>query len=176
LTVRDYEELPEDPANRLELRAGLLIREPPPGMLHSRVQGRLVHRLWAHVEPRRLGAVLVDAGFILAVDPATIRIPDLAFVKRDRIPASGYGSGMWQMAPDLAIEILSPSNRPRAMEEKLADYKSAGTGEVWLIDAEAKTVTIHHARDRVRVLESKGMLRSDLIPGFEISLLDLFAP
>jgi Uma2 family endonuclease len=60
LTVRDFEELPEDPAYRQELRAGLLIREPPPGMLHSRVQARLVHLLWAHVEPRRLGAVLVD--------------------------------------------------------------------------------------------------------------------
>lgn len=78
------------------------------------------------------------------------------------------------MAPDLAIEILSPSNRRRDVEEKLVDHRAAGVG---LADrTRGEKVTIHHVKDPIRVLKAKGMLRSDMISGFEIALMELFAP
>jgi Uma2 family endonuclease len=154
---------------------GLVVREPAPGSLHGRLLARLVRRLDEFVEGRGLGAVLADAGFVLATDPATIRQPDLAYVARDRVPTGGYGPAMWRLAPDLVIEILSPSNRVSDLQEKLFDYLDAGVRVIWLVDPRTRSVTEYRSRTDIRIIDGVTVLDGDdVLPGFRLALPELF--
>jgi hypothetical protein len=92
-----------------ELVRGELREMAPPGAEHGVVVARLAWRLVQYVQDKDLGVVLVgDVGFQLASDPDTVRGPDLAFVRKDRIPPGGIPRGYWPGAPDLAVEVISP--------------------------------------------------------------------
>src|SRR5687767_10796434 len=98
LTLRDFEELPEESLYRLELVEGLVVREPRPAPLHARVLTRIIVAVDNHVRRNQRGVVLTDCGFLIEETPPTVRIPDVSVVLNDRIPAEGYGIGFWPMA------------------------------------------------------------------------------
>jgi Uma2 family endonuclease len=110
LTEQDLARLPDD-GFRHELRAGLLLAEPIPFPRHAQVQARLITLLDGYTRPRGLGQVLGDGGFLLASNPDTVRGPDVAFVTRERWAAATDRGRFFRGAPDLAVEVLSPSNR-----------------------------------------------------------------
>lgn len=174
LTEREFAELPDEDRYVHELVAGRLVREPRPGFRHGRLSSKLTRILEGFVEANGLGAIVVEAGFRLADDPLTIRGPDVAFVRAPRIPAEPV-TGFFPGAPDLAIEIVSPSNRAADIQTKVREYLDAGTRLVWVVYPETRTVAVHESRDAARFLEVDDVLTADdLLPGLEIEVPRLF--
>ena len=159
-----------------ELQAGLLVSEPRPGFCHGRIIATITEMLVAHVRRHRLGVVLAgDSGFVLAREPDTVRGPDVAFVSRQRFEEGGDTVKAFAGAPDLAVEVLSPSNTPAAMHAKVADYLAAGTRRVWVVDPEAKTVTVYATLLWPRRLVDEATLDGDdVIPGFQVRVGEIF--
>jgi Uma2 family endonuclease len=177
MTLETVLALPEEDEYRLELTRGQLVREPAPTSYHARIQVRLTVALSAYEEASQAGMAFTNAGFILPLASPTVRVPDLAFVRNERISAGGYPKTMWRIAPDLAIEILSPSNRPRDVQEKIVDYLEAGVRLIWIIDPATRTARIHRPdQDQVSLLEGEKLLGGDVLPGLTVPLEGLFRP
>jgi len=175
LTVDDLYAMPDDGV-RYELQAGLLVSEPLPGFRHGRVMLEVAAILREHVKRHRLGVVLVgDSGFVLAREPDTVRGPDVAFISKERFAESGDTVRAFAGAPDLAVEVLSPSNTRGSLHGKVADYLAAGTRRVWLVDAESRTVTVYATLLWPRVLREQDLLDGeDVIPGFSVRVGEIF--
>lgn len=174
-TIEDLERLPDD-GQKHELQAGLLLSEPLPGMRHGRVAAEIAARLRSFVRRRRLGVVFGnDTGFVLSRSPDTARGPDIAFVTGARFRAVGDRTGPFPGAPDLAVEVLSPSNTPAGVHAKVADYLAAGARLVWVVDTEAETVAVHRSLLSPRVLSREETLDGeDVLPGFRVKVARVF--
>ena len=172
-TASDLEALPDD-ERRHELEAGWLVSEPLPSPRHDRVRKRLETILDAFVVPRGIGEIFGETGFVLARNPDTVRGPDLSFVRRERLAAID-DARFFEGAPDLAIEILSPSNRPYLVRGKVADYLAAGCPLVWVVDPEHKTVKTYRAL-LAPVLLGRGdtLDGGDVLPGLRIQVAAIF--
>lgn len=174
MTAAEYARLPED-GRRHELRAGTLVSEPLPFPRHAQLQARLAHALSTFVDANGLGVVLTDGGFLLSRAPDTVRGPDVAFVRRDRYDAAEASRGFFRGAPDLAVEILSPSNRPAEIHAKIADYLAAGARLVWVLDPARRAVTVHRSLlDRRRLGSDATLDGEEVLPGFAIAVGRLF--
>lgn len=175
VTADEFRTSSEPDGWRSELVRGRVVREPAPGPAHGRLAARLAVRLGTFVENTASGVVLADTGFLLARDPDTVRAPDLSFVSADRIPEQGYGAGFWPFGPDLAVEILSPSNKASDLQAKIGDYLAAGCHEIWVLDPAARSIATYGADRRVRVLSADEELDGGtLLPGFVLPLGELF--
>lgn len=120
--------------------------------------------------------VVIAAGFILAVDPPTVRGPDVAFISSDRLPDGPLPDGFWPLAPDLAVEVVSPSNSAAHMQEKVLQYLDTGSREVWVIQPATRTVEVWRPDTSMRIVREDGTLDGgDVIPGFRLAIADLFA-
>lgn len=176
LTLEQFEALDDGGRYRLELVRGRVVREPLPGELHGTLIVRLGHYLYESVEAHGLGRVVSHTGVVTERAPDSVRGPDLAFTSRSRM--SRYPSkGALRRAPDLCIEILSPSNRPREMRRKVFEYVNAGAKLVWVIDPQSQRVTEYRSKSDVRNIGRDGRLNGlDVLPGFEMELSRLFRP
>ena len=115
---------------------------------------RLWRLLGSFVEKHNLGVVGPKGGFILSRNPDTVRAPDLAFVSAQRM-GDLRDRGYFELAPDLAIETLSPDDRPGETYRKIGEYFGAGTRLVWIIDPRAEQVVAHHPDGRSRVYSAR---------------------
>lgn len=176
VTWREFQELPEEAAYRFELVRGVPVREPRPSPLHARVVSTLAWLLEGFVRETGAGVVLVEAGFLLSRNPDTVRGPDVSFVASSRIPGDGYArEGFWPMAPDLAVEVLSPGNRASEMQEKVLGYLAAGGRLVWVVDPRLRSVTVHSPGGEARILAAGAALEgSPVLPGFRVEVGALF--
>jgi Uma2 family endonuclease len=175
VTAQELERYPEDDW-RYELAEGRVIRMSPVGYEHGRVVARLLYLLERHFRSHRtLGAAMTEVGFKLASDPDTVRAPDVAFLRHERIPAPparGFVNG----PPDLAMEVLSPDDTPSAIGAKVDEYLSQGVTLVVVVNPDEKTVTSCR-RLLPPVTSRSGDERLDLddvIPGFSCSLEEIF--
>lgn len=174
--IRTAEELLRNPhIGRCELVRGVLHMMSPSGARHGVVAGNLFMAIGGHVRAHGLGrAFAAETGFQIRKDPDTVRAPDVAFVRTGRppIPAHGFYPG----APDLAVEVLSPDDRPGYVREKVAEWLESGTHAVWVVDPRDRTVTVHEPRRKAKRLDETGTLRGeDVLPGFEMSVASIFA-
>jgi Uma2 family endonuclease len=130
-------------------------------------------RLGSHVEAHQLGGVYgPDATFRIGENQ---RIPDVAFVAATRFPVEGEPEGIWPMAPDLAVEIISPNDLYERVISKVEEYLAGGVRQVWLISPEHKSVTIYHAPTHTTILtETDDLVSEELLPGFRCRIADLF--
>lgn len=175
LTLSEFEALPEEDAARIELVRGRLVRSPRPASLHGRLAARLIRVLDEWAEAGGHGVVLADAGVILSRDPDTVRGPDISFFTPERIPADAYATTFWG-APDLAVEIVSPSNRISEMHAKVSDYLEAGVPRVWIVDPGSGSVTIWTPAGEARLIRSDESIEGDpALPGFRLPLAALFS-
>ena len=174
VTADELLHLPDD-GWRYELHRGRLLREPPTGAEHSWLGVTLGRRLGDFVADTRAGFVFgADCGFRIAVDPDTVRAPDISFVVSDRLP-SGPPRGYVPFAPDLAVEIVSPSDRLSDVTRKVIDYLDAGSRLVWVIDPGTRTAAVHRSRSDVLMLREHDVLDGgDVLPGFRLPLAELF--
>ena len=163
------------PDGKAELVRGELRVTPPAGGPHLCVASNIHVLLATYVKGRGLGRAFGDGGFELMQLPRTVRAPDASFVRADRLPAKGIGAGLLKLAPDLAVEVLSPSESASALEEKLDDYRACGTPLIWVVDPARRTVMIVASDAPVRWLREGNVLDAgDVIPGFSCAVEELF--
>jgi Uma2 family endonuclease len=174
VTAVDLAQMRDDQV-RYELGAGHLIEMSPVGGVHGVLTARLGAALTAWAERDARGVVMTGCGFVLSRDPDTVRAPDLAFVRRDRVHADGVPSGFWPGPPDAAVEIASPGDRQSELRAKAAEYLRRGVALVWIVDPSARTVTEFRPSTVPRLLDGDQTLdASDLLPGFAYPLRTLF--
>jgi Uma2 family endonuclease len=173
--VEDLYELPDD-GYRYELLAGSLLREPRPGTLHGLVVTSVTVALAEWARAGDTGVVLTgDSGFILERGPDTVRGPDVAWISRARFEAVGPVRAAFPGAPDLAVEVLSPTDRRGDVHAKVADYLAAGTRLVWLVDPERRRVISYERLLAPRVFGSSELLcDQELLPEFGVRVGELF--
>ena len=174
-TAEDLEAMGSD-APYILIDGELVYEEMGSGGRSSELAGLMVTFLNMHVRPRRLGKIYgADGTFILRRDPDTLLVPDAAFVSTERIPP-GDDRGFVAVAPDLAVEVLSPSNRPTQIASKVALFIQYGTRLVWIVDPDGETVTVHAPDVEPRTLGKGDTLDGgDVLPGFALPLAELFA-
>lgn len=175
LTADELLMLPDD-GSRRELIKGELITMTPSGSEHSVITAILAREVAPFVSERKLGLVFgAEGGFEIESDPDTVRAPDLAFVRQERVPASGVPKGYWPGAPDLAAEVISPNDRYEEVDEKVADWLRAGTETVWVLNPRRRTVAVHGRGGEVRMLAATDELTGgDVLPGFHTPVAALF--
>ena len=175
VTADEFEHFSEDEAYRVELVRGRLVRMSAVSLLHARIVPRLIRVLGDYLDDHPVGEIFADCGFKLESDPDTVRGPDIAFIRQERISALER-PGFVRGAPDLAIEVLSPDDRPGDVREKLDDYFRAGVPVVVVVDPQKKSAAIHRSSALPVVLRGAHAVLEigDPIPGFTCTLGEIF--
>jgi len=174
-TAADLWRWPED-GLRHELVRGEVVSMVPPGVEHGLLAATLAERLKGHVRTCRLGWVLTETGYILSRDPDTVRAPDVSFLAAARVPRGSVPCGFAEGAPDLAVEVVSPSDRHSEVQERVQDYLRAGARQVWVIEPRTRSVTVYAPDGTAQVLREEDTLTGgDLLPGFALPVHELFA-
>lgn len=165
--------LPSD--GKHELVDGELVFMSPAGGFHGRVSSRLGGRLTVFVEDRGLGGVY-DGQTGFWMKSGNLRAPDVSFVAQEKLDKLGASpEGFFKFAPDLAVEVLSPSESMKDMQGKIDDYFASGTRLVWVLIPRIKGARIFHERKRSKLLRADESLSGeDVVPGFSIRLSDLY--
>lgn len=116
-----------------------------------------------------------ESGFLIERNPDTVLAPDIAFVRRERIPPEGPPAGYWPGAPDLAVDVISPGDSARQVNEKTAAWLKAGCEAVWIINPRLQTVTVHYANGSIESLTAEQILDGGtLLPGFQCRVAEIF--
>lgn len=175
MTVEELAKLPPD-QSRGELIQGVFVSMSPAGHSHGSIASNIMVFIAIFVREHQLGKTYAaETGFVLGRHPDTVRAPDAAFVRQERLanqPATGFFEG----APDLAVEVISPSETVDEVESKVIDYLEAGTALVWLVYPRTQTVTVYRSLTDIEILTSEDTLTGgDLLPGFSVSLKEIFA-
>ena len=175
ITAEDLLRMPDD-GFRYELVRGELRKMTPAGQQHGRIAINVTLPLAQHVRAHNLGTVYAaETGFRLAADPDTVRAPDVAFIRRDRVEAVGDVQGYWPGAPDLAVEVISPSDTYTEVEEKLFDWLDAGARLVIAVNLRQHTVTVYRSRaDIVHLTEDDTLDGGDVVPGWSLPVREVF--
>jgi Uma2 family endonuclease len=163
-----------DWSHRYELIKGELLTMSPAGDEHGEITINLSTLLNIHVKANRLGVCRsADTGFKLETNPDTVLAPDSAFIRRVRVGVltQKYRAG----APDLVVEVLSPDDRKRKVEDKTARWLGLGASVVWLVDPKQRTVDVRLADGRQNLLTVQDELTGDdIIPGFRCRVAEIF--
>lgn len=176
LTADDLLRMPDD-GWRYELRQGELIRMSPTSGPHGRIGMRLASRLAVHVDEHGLGVVyMAETGFRLSDSPDTVRAPDIAFVRAERIPPEGEPEGFWPGAPDLAVEVTSPSDTADEIAEKVGEYLAAGCRLVVVMYLRRRQIGLYRPDGSARFVSIGDTLDlREVVPGFACPVSELFA-
>jgi Uma2 family endonuclease len=177
-TYEDYLRLPDD-GRRYEVIRGVLYVSPSPKYGHQYAISMLIRTLGSFVFDHGLGIVLTAPFDVLMREIATPVQPDLLFLRAGREPHAGDPN--FQGAPDLVVEVLSPSNRRYDQKIKLEAYEEAGVPEYWLVDPMSRTAVIYSLGEKGRYCElSRGgegeAVLSRVLEGFSVRVADLFPP
>ncbi|MCL4240447.1 MAG: Uma2 family endonuclease [Dehalococcoidia bacterium] len=177
LTAEEFANLPEPPSGeRMELIRGRVVMAPPADTYHGMHAFEVGVALRGFVQAHRLGVLTGEGGYLLAEDPDVVRAPDVAWIAADRgRPVPGeYFRG----APNLAVEIVSPSDRDADVAEKVADWLAAGSQRVWVVRPRQRAVTVHRPNGDAHTYAYTETLDSDdagfPVSGFELSLAAIF--
>jgi Uma2 family endonuclease len=157
------------------VRGHLVVREPP-GTWHGTVSARLAYLVGDFVYRNELGVLCgQDTGFKIASNPDTVRAPDLAFLSHERarkVERRGYAS----VAPDLAVEVVSPGDRAGEVLARVGDWLDAGVRLVWVIDPTRNAAHVHRPDGSLTVVGADGALDGEsVLPGFTCPLGDVFS-
>ena len=175
LTADELAEFPDD-GFQYELDEGELIMMVLDGEEHGRIEGDIVGLLHAEAKKRRLGRLYSsDTGFVLREDPDIVRSPDVAFVLKERFPLPVTSRGFICGAPDLAVEVRSPSQSPADLDRKVQQYLDNGTDTVWVIYPRKKEALVRDSTGAAKRVTLDGFLEAPrILPGVRIALQDVF--
>ena len=177
MTAEELLQLP-DTGQRYELVRGELHTMSPASHQHGRIAGKIIVWLGTYVQAHQLGEVYAaETGFVLAHDPDTVRAPDVAFVRRERVEAAMTDEGYFPGAPDLAIEVISPDDRYTEVEEKVTDWLDAGSQMMIVLNPRQRRRMgkIYRSATLVTTLTIDDTLDGeDVVPGWTLPVRDLF--
>lgn len=175
MTADELLRLPAD-GMRHELVQGEMTTMAPAGAEHGFIAAELAASLSGYARRHDLGRVFAaETGFRIASDPDTVRAPDVAFVSASRLAETGIPRGFWPGAPDLAVEVLSPSDSYAEMEAKVYDWLDAGAQMVWIVNPKTRSITTYDAKGEVRVFRAKDTLDgAEVLPGWRITVGEVF--
>jgi Uma2 family endonuclease len=179
-TPDDLLTLPD--GDRYELVEGHLVDrhgcdtgDPSMGWLSDLIATRLASRLTVFCDQCGLGFVVISNSGGFQYGGRKVRKPDVSFVARDRLPPTGPPAGNAPLAPDLAVEVLSPNDLCEELEQKVEEYLLSGVRLVWVISPAARTVRVLRADGTAAVVRAGGELDGEtVVPGFRCALNDLF--
>ena len=159
-----------------ELVAGRIVRMTPTNPIHGRIEVNVAAALKQFVRTRNLGVVMAgEVGVFTGRNPDTVRAPDVLYLSRERDARRRRPQGFLDVAPELVVEILSPTDRPDQLRRKLGEYFAAGVRVVWVIDAATRTVRIHHdGGEPVSLAPGAVVTGGDVLPEFELPVDDVF--
>jgi Uma2 family endonuclease len=165
-----------DDGQRYELVEGELQMMSPAGNVHGRIAARLTAILWNHVERHQLGVVYAaETGFLLSRDPDTVRAPDVAFIRQERLDQLEEVDGYLPLAPDLAAEVVSPNDSYTQVEEKARSWLRAGSSLVLVVDPGTRSVRVYQTEDHIEVLHEDDTFDAGAVAGgWELRVGDLF--
>ncbi len=165
-----------DDGSRFELVRGVLIVMSPAGSEHGWIASRILIRLGTHVEANDLGKTFAaETGFLIEVNPDTVRAPDAAFVSHERLGTAPPSTSYLQVAPDLVAEVVSPNDSSTDVEAKAEQWLEAGSRIVLVADPKNQTLRVYKSKSQIEVLHSGDELScGDLCGGWKISVNEIF--
>jgi Uma2 family endonuclease len=175
MTAEELLELPDD-GQRYELIAGALLAMPPTGEEHGGIGTTVIISLGTYVRANHLGIVLNgETGYLLSSNPDTVRAADVSFVRQERVATEGWLRGYRRGAPDLVVEIISPSDRYADVEEKVVEWFDGGAQMVVVINPRRRSVTIYRSPIEARVLTIGDVLDGqNVVPGWRMPVAEIF--
>jgi Uma2 family endonuclease len=169
ISVEEFDRLEEDEF-RYELDEGELLTLTRPGVNHGRIERRLIVALQSYFDLHPIGEVL-GSDVLFMLGPTTKRAPDVSVLLRSVGDVKDIPG-----APELAIEILSPSNTARAMRRKIGQYFASGCRLVWVVNPKTRSVDVWDSPGGVTrtIRESEALTAPELLPGFTLPVARLF--
>lgn len=174
MTIEEFAAI--DEPGRFDLIRGEVFSMPPAGGEHGEININIVEVMAPFVRQHGLGRMYSsDTGFILSRNPDTVLSPDLSYVSTERLPPKEERRGFPEVAPDLVVEIISPSDTLSNATAKVMEYLDAGVRLVWLADPADHTVTVYTPDRRATVYREGAEIDGGaVLPGFSISIADIF--
>ncbi|MCY3781453.1 MAG: Uma2 family endonuclease [Chloroflexi bacterium] len=161
----------------LELVDGEIIKMPKPTGLHGQITFLLSLKIGNYVVDNGLGIVTAaETGFILERNPDgrdTVRALDIAFLSSASVPAV-LPDQLMDVAPDLAVEVISPSNKATDMHHKIRQLLAAGTALVWIVHPETRTIEVHTQSGAATLVDADVLSGGEVLPGFEVPVREIF--
>ena len=175
MTAEELLNMPDDGYHHYELVRGELRKMAPVGFYHGVSGSRIARTLIPHVSANGLGEVpFPSPGYILERDPDHVLEPDVSFIRQERIDEVGYTRRFFPGAPDLVVEIISPSDRLTEVAEKVADWLSAGARMVVVVNPRNRTVQTHTIDGALTLTEADTLDGGDVVPGWRMPVADIF--
>lgn len=175
MTAEELLELPDD-GYRYELINGELERMTPPGFPHGRIQARLLTPLGQFVWDHDLGEVFGEVGVKLTSNPDTVLAADVTFISKQRLEEAGEIAGYWPGPPDLAVEVLSPGDRPFKVKTRISQWFGYGVKQLWVVNPKNCTVMVYRSPTDATTFSGSDYLEAqDILPGFRLSLDRIFS-
>ncbi len=162
---------------RRELVAGELREMAPSGQEHGCVAMMVSISLGGYIEEHKLGKIYAaETGFHLETDPDTVRAPDFAFVSREHLASVQQGRGFFPGPPDLAVEVISPSDTYSEVEEKVEEWLNAGCRMVVVVNPRNRTLKVYRTVTDITVLTVEDTFDgADVVPGFQLLVRRIFS-
>ncbi len=176
ITAEQFAEMLGTPGKQYELACGEVVELPGTGYPHATIVKVLFLLLNAFVTTHDLGEVYPDGlAYIVARAPDSVRIPDVSFISKVRVPENGF-PGYVPFAPDFAVEVVSPSDRASDIHTKVYEYLRAGTRMVWVVWPELQSVSVYTEPGASREYAADDELDgTTVLPGFRVPISQLFA-
>lgn len=176
MTAEELLTLPDD-GHSYELVKGELRMMTPAGFEHARIAGRIAVLVGQYANQHELGVILTaEPGFTLTRNPDTVRAPDVAFVRTESIPLESEQKRFAELAPDLVVEVISPSDRMTDLRAKIEEYLDAGVKLIWVVDPGTKSVTEYRPDVAPANFASNDELAGrEVLPGFRCKVSEFFA-
>jgi Uma2 family endonuclease len=174
ITAGELGRMPKDSMRRELVRGELRVMSPA-GARHGRLAAKIAGMLGEHESKTGVGVVFgAETGFVLAHDPDTVRAPDAACVSKERFAAIGDIEQFWPGAPDLAVEVVSPGDSFRGVQEKALEWVAGGCLAVLVIDPANATATVYRPGGQAHVhAEGEVVDLGDAVPGFAVAVAEL---
>jgi len=174
LTLEEYAQLPGNGV-RHEVSEGALITMPGPKFLHTLVALAVLEALQAYLKQHGGARALPEAGYLLSREPLTVRQPDVSVLSVERIRATDADDYV-EGAPELAVEVVSPSDSAEDLEVKVEQYLHSGSKQVWVVYPSTKRIHVFKPDRKATVLdETQTLDAGDSLPGFSMKVADLFS-
>ena len=162
---------------RYELIQGRLVCMAPTGSEHSAIGATVIIHLGSYILSNRLGQMFnADIGYVFSRNPDTVRSPDASFIRQDRLLPQGDRSRFSEVLPDLAVEVISPSDRLTEVNEKALFYIEHGIQLVWVVNPRNRTVTVYSPDSAPHTLTQDDELDGgDVLPDFRLAVSEIFS-